>query len=1108
MRHGGVWAPILVGLGVMLVLASSPARAQLPFGEKEYEYELSDVLPDAQSFERTETDGGYWRGYADEAQQELVGFVLLTDDLVDIPGYSGETLNTLVGMDTKGKITGVKIVHHSEPIVLIGLDESTIHEFTDQYPGKNITDRILISNEAKEGYTVVDGISGATVTAVAENATVLEASRLVARAEGIISAADVRTRRPSTDFRELSWPELVSRGAIGSITAEAGEQDLPSQARGVDIRFAVLDPPSVGRNLLGERFYDIVTERLERDGGSALYIGSLSGISFKGAGFARGGIFDRFVVEQSGDLFVFKDLDYMSYPVLPIDGAPNLQEGGIFFVDAAFDPTKTFSFRLTLPYRVNDQRSYATFLADYTLPDRFVESDQPFWVSRWQASWGAVLFTGLLLAVITVSFVLKDRMTPYRKVLHVSTAILAAVGLGLVLKAQPSTTQILTFFGSLSRLEFPEEIYLSEPLIFMLWIAIAVTLVIWGRGFFCGWVCPYGALLESLIALWHKVAPKGFRKKMDAWRPPWFLRYGKMATFVVILLVSFASLPLAEALDEVEPFKTFVLHLARPAGFVIYFAAITLVSVVSYRFFCRFMCPLGGALAIPSTKKPLLPLFRYESCAWCKICAKGCEPQAISFETGVINYQECLQCWDCQATGKNEAVCPELIVADKENRAPRYVVGGILVMLLLGWPAAPEAKEIRVSPGGLQTALDEAGQGDVLLLEPGVHEGAVVITKSVTLRGSPDADVIVDGRGTGHVLVVDAPGVAVEDLELRNCRIDDDFADSGIWVEKASTGARILRNTVENCRFGIWIHGTESAEVIDNRVSGLEELTQNQRGDCIHLWDADGVTVSGNTVTHCRDGIYMELTSSGRIAGNEIFDSRYAVHTMWCDHSRYIDNYATENLVGLALMFSQRIESARNVLHNNRTHGMLWVQVTRGQAYDNVIIGNTKGIFVYNSLYNEIRGNLIARNNLGAHYWGGSEDNVMEKNAFIDNEIQAKFVAAKDQEWNGNFWSDYNGWDVNEDGKGDAPYRSNTLVDSLLWEYPHAKFLLASPAFQLLALAEREFPVITVPKAVDASPLMTPPMAEWKSLLTRYPGKPPQYYLEMQKLPHLPGEDR
>ena len=881
---------------------------------------------------------------------------------------------------------------------------------------------------------------------------------------------------------------------------ELGPSD---RVQSVDLRFAVVDPPSVGRNLLGERFFDIVQQRLERDGGSAIYVGGRGRLSFKGPGFARGGIFDRFLIEQDGNLFVFKDLDYMALPEIAAPGAPTFGEGGVFFADAEFDPTQAFSFRLTMPYRVRDERTYATFLADYRLPDRFIESEIPFWLARWRASWLAVGFTALLLAWIAAAFAFRQRLLPHRKLLHRSTAVLAAVVLGLVLRAQPSTTQILTLFGSVRRVEFPTQIFLSEPLIFMLWIATAVTLVVWGRGFFCGWVCPYGALLEALIGLWERVAPRSLLKRLADWHPPDYLRYGKIVTFVVILAVSFVSLPFAEMLDEVEPFKTFVLHLARPPAFVAYFAVITLVSVVYHRFFCRFLCPLGGALAIPSTRAPLLPLYRYETCTHCKSCAKGCEPKAISFDTGRINYQECLQCWDCQATGMNEAVCPELIVAKRESRPVRMMTAGVL-LALLAWPAVTRAETLRGATGALHEALRTAGEGDVLLLEPGVHRGAIHIDTSVTLRGIDGATV--DGGGAGHVVVIGASGVTVENLTIRNCRVTDEFSDTGIWIETGATAARVTDNTVEGCRFGIWVHGSAESVVTGNRVVGLEHATQNQRGDCIHLWDADGVRVTDNTLSHCRDGIYMELTSDGVIAGNEIARSRYAVHTMWCDRSRYRDNYAHENLVGLALMFSAHIESVGNVLHNNRTHGMLLVQVTRGNAEGNVVIGNTKGMFVYNSLYNTIRGNLVARNNLGGHYWGGSQDNVMEDNAFIENEIQVKFVAARDQTWGGNYWSDYGGWDADGDGRGEVPYRSNTLVDALLAKHPLSKLLLSSPAFQILALAEREFPVIVVPKVVDPFPHMAPSMTQWAALLERYPADPQQYYLEMEKLPHLPGE--
>jgi nitrous oxidase accessory protein len=227
---------------------------------------------------------------------------------------------------------------------------------------------------------------------------------------------------------------------------------------------------------------------------------------------------------------------------------------------------------------------------------------------------------------------------------------------------------------------------------------------------------------------------------------------------------------------------------------------------------------------------------------------------------------------------------------------------------------------------------------------------------------------------------------------------------------------------------------------------------------------------------------------------------------MWCDRSVYNDNTASGNMVGLALMFSKRITANGNTLYNNTTHGILLTQVTRSEVAKNVIIGNSKGIFVYNSLYNKIQDNFVARNNLGLHYWGGSEENEIRDNAFVGNEVQVKFVAAHDQTWDGNFWSDYVGWDSDGDGRGDTSYRSNTLVDALLWKYPIAKMLLASPALQVLALAEREFPVITVPKGVDRSPRMDPTTRDWGSLLERYPRMPAQYYGAIDKLPHVPAD--
>jgi NosR/NirI family nitrous oxide reductase transcriptional regulator len=1077
--------------------------AQNLFGVQRYEYQPGDVLPQATEFSRQDT---HWEAYGpgSEGERVLLGYVFLSNDLVDVPGYSGHTLNTLIGVDPDGTITGARIVEHAEPIVLIGLPEGRIHAFVEQYVGKNIRDRIIISDVLRQGHLAIDGISGATVTAVAENVTILEASRQVGREVEIISRSDIRSRRPTSVFEALSWSELKAWGVIGSVTILPGDVGLTGTDAMMDVRFAILNPPTVGRNLLGDRLFDVVKERNGR-GGSALFIVSNGSVSFKGPGFARGGIFDRFAVEQDGRLYVFKDVDYINQYELDPEDAPTFKEGGVFFLPKSFDPASPFSLQLTVPYRVRDKRTYSTFPTPYGLPDRLLEEDVPFWMMRWQeAGLSAVLFPGFVIAV-ALMFAFRQRLLPYRRWLHRSVALISVLWVGLILKAQPSTTQILTLANSGVRGRFPSEIFLTEPFIFVFWIVIVVSLAIWARGYFCGWLCPYGALTELLVIGRNWVIPKRITRKIDAWDPGLSLTWIKYVLFLSILGIGVVNLAAAEVFAEVEPFKTFILRLDRPIHFVGYFLLLTLgSSAFTYRSFCRFVCPLGGALALVAWK-PLHKLIRYDQCSTCKICYHGCEPKAISHETGVINYRECLQCWDCQATGQDAVVCPAQIVAKQNNTIPRLMAGVALMVGTFAASGAVTADVRYVGPDGptFPTVIEQSAPGDTIVIRKGLYSDLILIEKTVTVIGEPGA--LIDVNGVGDCVVIGAPNVTLKGLTLRNTGTDTEKSDTAIWIRKTAPDAVVADNVVENCLFGIWVHGAKRPRLIGNHISGIGDFQRNDRGDGIHLWDTKGAVIRGNTIEHARDGIYMELSAEGIVSGNSISKSRYAVHTMWCDGTEFVENESSSNLVGMALMFSKKIGAKNNILYDNQTHGLLLIQVTRGFAIGNVIIGNTKGLFVYNSLYNDIRENFIARNNMGLHYWGGAEDNVVEGNAFYENEIQAKFVASHDQVWDGNFWSDYFGWDADGDLVGDTPYRSNTLVDALLWRYPMARLLLASPAFQLLALAEREFPVITYPKAVDRKPHLYLADPSWVGLLDRYPPKPKQYYGEMSKLPHIPG---
>jgi NosR/NirI family nitrous oxide reductase transcriptional regulator len=1080
------------------------AQGQMIFGKNIQDYELTDVLPDASDFVRRET---YWEAYAlDEGgNRDLIGYVFLSDDLTRIPGYSGQSINTLLGIDISGMITGVKIVEHSEPIVLLGLSEEAIHTFARQYIGKNIRERVIISDSPREGYTAVDAITGATVTAIAENTTILEASRLVATQAGILTGPEISSKRLKTDYVEHTWDSLVESGSIANMVimpkdiSQAGDQPV------VDLWFTILNPPTIGQNMLGERSSRLIEERLNK-GEIALYVGSSGSISFKGSGFARGGIFDRFALEQGGGLFICKDMDYINFPQIEIEGSPYFDEGGIFFFRSPFNPTESFTFHLTIPFRINDVRNYATFTLDFTLPDEFIEEEVPFWMVRWQSySLTVTLFT-LFIILVASQFFLIRQIAP-RKTLVETWKVLswtvAALLVGLYLKAQPSTTQVLTFFTSSVHFRFPSEIYLSEPVIFLFWITIFLSIPLWGRGFFCGWLCPYGAFLELLRKPWDRFAPMRMRKKIDRWSPPPYLRFVKYVILLIILGVSLISLASAEILAEVEPFKTYILHLARPLYFVAYFLLITVISIILYRFFCRFICPLGAALAIPS-RRPLRSLERYDHCGTCRICEHECLSQAIEKTTGKIDHSECFQCWSCQANMQDQERCPVIIKTKNSNKRNHHLVGATVIFFLLSIPQLyGETWTVGKGNLSLQEMIAEAIDGDTLHVEPGVYPGPVMISKRITVLGSEGS--IIDGGGKGHVLVIDSPDVNLSGFLIRNSGDDMENADSGIWVSKESGNVMLKGNTIVDCRFGIWVNGSRGIQIIGNRIEGRTEQDQNSRGDGIHFWDSNGAQVEHNVITDTRDGIYMELSTDCKIIGNEIRRSRYSVHTMWCDRSKYNENTASGNLVGLALMFSKGLEANGNILHNNTTHGLLLIQVTRSFAEKNRIIGNTKGLFVYNSLYNTIRDNLIVKNSLGIHYWAGSEDNEITNNTLIHNKIQVKFVAAHDQFWDNNFWSDFIGWDADNDGKGDTAYRSHTLVDALLWNYPTARLLLASPSFQFLALAERTFPVISVPKVIDNTPMMEPPVSDWTSIVERFPPAPQEYYGEIKKLPHIPG---
>jgi NosR/NirI family nitrous oxide reductase transcriptional regulator len=677
-------------LGASPLWASTAYEAELPdgiHGPRLCDFApCAEVFPGATSFSERKGHPPYVEAYADDqGKPKLLGYVMLSTDITDTPAYSGKPVVTLIGMDLKGRFTGVKVLKHSEPILLLGIPESALTKFNDQYLGKFVGDNIEIGqSRPNEGVIGLDAISGATVTVIAQNQVMMTSGAAVARQTGIL-APTVRPQAKFTDTgRTLDWAALVKEGSVQRLVVKPEQVGLAKSATPfIELWFGLLNPPDTGRALLGAAGWQRLMEQL-KPGEQALFVIRTGGVeSFKGSGFVRGGIYDRVLVRQGLDTFTFRDLDYLPLYGLSAAGVPRYDESAIFIVrspafSAAF-PWK-FNFLGNRVDRATGTRSFANFEAPYWLPGSALEGGRPVveepqaaWVKVWKARAVEIgLFAALLVAVAVV-YALREQLTrrSTRKnkwpvnAFKYSAWLLSIGFVGFGAMAQPSVTQVLTWFHALL-FHWTWELFLSDPFIFLFWIFIIVTVFLWGRGLFCGWLCPFGSLSELLYKLGGAIGLKRFQRALP--RPLHDkLKWVKYGVFFGLLAVSMFSMGLAEKLAEVEPFKTTFLvgWGQRSWPYTLFAAGILGLSIFVERPFCKYLCPLGASLAMPSTFR-WFGLRRKQECNSCKACAAGCGAQAIDAD-GRIDHRECLHCLDCMVLYTDTHACPPLVKERKRR---------------------------------------------------------------------------------------------------------------------------------------------------------------------------------------------------------------------------------------------------------------------------------------------------------------------------------------------------------------------------------------------------------------------------------------------------------
>jgi len=411
------------------------------------------------------------------------------------------------------------------------------------------------------------------------------------------------------------------------------------------------------------------------------------------------------------------------------------------------------------------------------------------------------------------------------------------------------------------------------------------------------------------------------------------------------------------------------------------------------------------------------------------------------------------------------------------NPKPLRALGLAVVALCSITQAAPE-------PFDLQSQIDSAQPGAVIRVPAGVHTGRFVVDRSITIEGASGA--ILDAGGDGDVIDITAPGVTIRGLTLRGTGKSLDHENAGITI--LAPNATIENNILEDVLFGVYLKKAPGSTLRGNVIGG-KRLEVQRRGDGIRLWESPGSLIEDNVITRSRD-VVMWFSDDVMIRGNHISHGRYGLHFMYSDRNSLEDNFIERNSVGAFLMYSKDLTLLRNRFERNRGptgYGIGLKDLDGVTAEDNLFIGNRIGIFLDNSpsqfdVYHEFKHNIIAYNDIGIAFMPSVQRNRISDNAFIDNIEQIAIMGGgtfKGNEFTvngrGNYWSDYVGYDVDNNGIGDIEHRSEGLFENLMDREPRLRLFLFSPAQQAIEMAARAFPAVRPrPKFVDTAPLMAP----------------------------------
>ncbi len=389
------------------------------------------------------------------------------------------------------------------------------------------------------------------------------------------------------------------------------------------------------------------------------------------------------------------------------------------------------------------------------------------------------------------------------------------------------------------------------------------------------------------------------------------------------------------------------------------------------------------------------------------------------------------------------------------------------------------AGEIRVCSScevkTVKQAIEIAQSGDTIIIEKGIYKefDINIIDKTLHIKGIDYP--VIDAGMNGTAFGIKADGVAIEGFKIINIGRSYTKEFAAILLN-GSQNFTLKNNILENVFFGFLIEKSVNGLIEGNRIIGKGSEETNS-GNAIHLWNSSEITVKNNHVQGMRDGIYIEFGKNCNIINNVCENNlRYGLHFMFSDRNSYIGNTFDNNGAGVAVMFSKFIEMKKNLFRKNwgtASYGLLLKEISDATLEHNVFEDNSIAVTADGTTRVKFIENDFMNNGYAIKVHGGAYTTSFTGNNFLYNSFDVGYAGRlNDNTFNGNYWSEYRGYDLNKDKIGDVPFRPVKLFSYLVNQTPEAIVLLRSLFIDLVDFSEKVSPIFTPAELIDQEPQM------------------------------------